>query len=75
MDKIWIRTQDRERLLLCNNFHVSLCCIKKEYDGRKYSIETNNAITLGIYRDKTRALEVLDAIMLTEANLFCMPED
>ena len=55
MNKIWIRTQDRAELMLCDYFRV-LC-----YAGSlKCDIVTKNCLTLGTYQNEARALEVLD---------------
>ena len=47
----WIRTQDKECLTKVNHLYIYNCDIKQQND-----------ITLGIYKTKERALEVLNEI-------------
>lgn len=77
--KIWIRTQNRENLLLCDNFEVACVGVNKKYVIRTFSDSTydnSGTIILGIYKDKTRALEVLDEIMksIDVSPCYNMPE-
>lgn len=72
--KIWIRTQKKDELLLCNYLRVCQCRGSSRCD-----IITKECTTLGTYKDKTRALEVLDMI---EQNMikynsipFTMPQE
>ena len=54
---IWIRSQDKEKLV-----QVDCLCIEiNEYDKKNYDI-VQGCITLGTYKTKERALEVLDEI-------------
>lgn len=71
---IWIRTQKKDELLLCN--YLRMC----QYSGSsRYDIVTKDCVVLGTYRDETRALEVLDMIekhMFDSILIpFCMPEE
>ena len=58
---LWIRSQDRERLIKVNTLFV-------EYNGDvdptiiSYRIVADKCIDLGIYKSKERALEILDEI-------------
>jgi len=59
MNGIWIRSQDRTDMELCNNLWVE---IGEDVDGNeKITIESEQTI-LGTYATKSRALEVLDEI-------------
>jgi hypothetical protein len=59
--ELWIRSQDKERLIQVENLYV-------EFNGdvdpklQPYRIVTDKFISLGIYKDYERALEVLDEI-------------
>lgn len=54
---IWIRTQKKDELLLCN--YLRVC----QYRGSsRCDIITKECTTLGTYQDEARALEVLDMI-------------
>lgn len=59
--ELWVRSQDKERLLKIISIFV-------EYNGdvnpniHTHSIIGNNCVNLGIYNTKERALEVLDEI-------------
>lgn len=74
--KIWIRTLWKDKLFLCDNFWIF------EYQNKKCDIVTlicDERITLGTYKDKARALEVLDMIenhMIKYDSIpFQMPQD
>ena len=54
--KLWIRTQDRECLTKVNHLYIY------EEGNNIYVINQQDDITLGEYKTKERALEVLDEI-------------
>ena len=55
--ELWIRSQDREKLV-----QVDCLCIEiNEYGKKNYDI-VQGCITLGTYKTKERALEILDKI-------------
>jgi len=51
---MWIRSQDKNRLLNVNGFYVNGCVIEYDFDNKFYAI--------GEYATRERALEVLDEI-------------
>lgn len=53
--KLWIRSQDKMTLCKCNNIYID-----DEWVGPYYI--KDDTLTLGIYKTKERALEVLDEI-------------
>ena len=59
--ELWIRSQDKERLIKVENLYI-------EFNGDtnpkidSHRIVTDKFINLGIYKSKERALEVLDKI-------------
>ena len=66
---MWVRTQDKKRLLKVNNFEIDVDTIITNIpDG---------FIVLGEYRSHEKALEVLDVIedFIEENDVFEMPED
>lgn len=72
MNKIWIRTQDRTELLLCDYLRVRYY---RDISSR-CDIVTNDCLTLGTYQNEARALEVLDEIMksIDVSPCYNMPE-
>jgi len=69
---MWIRTQDKEMLVNCNNFRLDWMIYKEGTSPSKYNIINDNAFLLGSYSTKERALEVLDEIQqkILSANCF-----
>ena len=61
MNGIWIRTQDRNRILFCDCFRIEKN-VNKKYNiiGGELGVET--AVELGTYKTKEKALKVLDDI-------------
>lgn len=58
---MYIRTQDREKLIPINNLTIAL-----ESEQRMiYSNNNNNYYILGFYKTKDRAIEILDDIQKT----------
>lgn len=85
---LWIRSQDIKRLLKCNFIEISGNHINKidsisfeGYDIVGYFDDTIGYATLGTYKTKERALEVLDEIQAylmsdtQQSNVYTMPED
>ncbi len=67
--ELWIRSQDREKLLKCNDIAISNNMINEietiRFKGYKivgYFDKNTEYEDLGIYKTKERALEVLDEI-------------
>lgn len=59
---LWIRSQDRTKLIKCNWLNNYKDETIVEYDGQRlYTIE-NDGTDLGAYKTEERALEVLDEI-------------
>lgn len=59
---LWIRSQDRTKLIKCNWLNDYKDESIVEYDGQRlYTIE-NDGTDLGAYKTEERALEVLDEI-------------
>lgn len=58
--ELWIRSQDRELLVLCKGFELQ----HTRYDNgcQIFAVWENNYQLVGKYKDKTRALEILDEI-------------
>lgn len=54
--KIWIRTQDRTELILCDDFRMNF------YTNSRCDIVAYDNTILGIYQSEARALEVFDMI-------------
>lgn len=79
---IWIRSQDKKRLVNCNSIVCSDCWILEEgYFILSYENATN-LVCLGNYSNKEKVLKVLDMIQKElneefEMNLeaFQMPQD
>lgn len=55
MNGIWIRTQDKKRLVNCKDIEVIDCIVISNYDKQDY-------FKLGVYQTNERALKVLDEI-------------
>lgn len=87
--ELWIRSQDREKLLKCNDIAISNNMIN-EIETRRlgykivgYFDKNTEYEDLGIYETKERALEVLDEIQNyillpntdNSAYVYKMPED
>ena len=76
MNGVWIRTQDRATLRLCENMEI---CKLNHGDMRRHEIaemKNNFKYTLGIYATQDRAIKVLDEIELFVATckgVFEMP--
>lgn len=77
---IWIRSQDKKRLVKCNSFFYSDCLILEE--GHFIASYEKYLVNLGQYSSKNKALKVLDMIQKEldeefEMNLevFQMPQD
>lgn len=64
--EIWVRTQDREFLKLCNEFRI---CQKLDY-GKVigYSIDCFD-VELGWYKTKEKALEVINDLAIHICNI------
>lgn len=67
--ELWIRSQDREKLLKCNNIAITNNIVDKidiiKFEGYKivgYFDKNTEYENLGTYKTKERALEVLDEI-------------
>ena len=65
--KLWIRSQDKIFLGECNRIMVwkTVGCKNEEYaiiNQHRYAYESDDYTTLGIYKSKERALQVLDNI-------------
>lgn len=58
--ELWIRTQDRMRLIKPNRLHIQR--ESKNWGGNWYIYESQNSLRYGTYKTKERALEVLDEI-------------
>lgn len=62
--ELWIRSQDKKRLLRCN--FIETCdpveVLESDYDIVGYFDDNIGYETLGTYETKERALEVLDEI-------------
>ena len=58
---LWIRSQDKEKLVLTKGFETQ----HTNYDGgcQIFAVWENNYQMVGKYKNKKRALEVLDEIM------------
>lgn len=59
--ELWVRTQNRERLIKCENIYID----NIGYTSQKYYISADSikvTYKLGEYKTKERALEVLDEI-------------
>lgn len=62
---LWIRSQDKERLIKPIDFYIeeNIDYVNKSSDFNIYALDfTNNDIIIGNYQTKERALEVLDEI-------------
>ena len=57
--ELWIRSQDKEVLILANHLDIYNVCFDEEV--KTWNIE-ESGVNLGEYRTKERALEVLDEI-------------
>ena len=73
--KLWIRSQDRERLTLTGDLRIDYCV-----ENGMYGIDSCDYI--GFYKTKERALEVLDEIQeklknkfLCKPNILLQPKD
>lgn len=64
--ELWIRSQDREKLLKCNDIAILNNMINEKeitrFKGYKIVGKNTEYEDLGIYETKERALEVLDEI-------------
>lgn len=58
--ELWIRTQDRMRLVKANRLHIKQ--ESKNFGGDWYIYESQNSLRYGTYNSKERTLEVLDDI-------------
>ena len=58
--ELWIRTQDRMRLIKPNKLGIKY--VGKNFDDDWIIYESQNSMRYGIYHSKERALEVLDEI-------------
>lgn len=56
--ELWIRSQDRKRLIKPNRLHVKVDPRSRE----GYIFESANSLRYGTYESEERALEVLDEI-------------
>lgn len=79
---IWIRSQDKKRLVNCNSFFYSDCLALEEGCFILSYENATNLVCLGNYSNKEKALKVLDMIQKElneefEMNLevFQMPQD
>lgn len=59
--ELWIRTQDRMRLVKPNRLAIKQ--ETKSWGGDWYIYESQNSLRYGTYDSKKRALEVLDEIV------------
>lgn len=70
--KLWIRSQDRARILKCEKLYIQVL-------NGEFHILNENEFPLGIYETRERALEVLDEIQEYISNnyaeVFEMPEE
>lgn len=76
MNKIWVRTQDGDKLILCDDFLKYL----DTYIMAILNVNKNQIFqTLGVYSTKERVLEVLneieEAMNSGETNVYHMPKD
>lgn len=62
--ELWIRTQDKEKLLVV--YELELDCYSA--NRKDYWTINNYGSTLGTYKSKERALEVLDEIQIEIEN-------
>ena len=53
---LWIRSQDRKRLIRCEELSV------QEKNQQKFAVIIGNRHIIGTYKNKQRALEVIDEI-------------
>ena len=58
--ELWIRSQDKERLILAQNLDIYDCTLEDDEEEHWWIEESG--IDLGEYTSKERALEVLDEI-------------
>lgn len=71
--ELWIRSQDKEALIICREL-----CVSGTYGNE---IIVNDICSLGKYKTKSRALEVLDEIQAylmsdsSKSNVYNMPEE
>lgn len=82
--ELWIRSQDKEKLLKCNDIAIknhrydtmdeygNRCINYKGYEIVGYFDKNTEYETLGTYKTKERALEVLDEIHQRLINLQCI---
>lgn len=60
--ELWVRSQDKERLIKVNQLEYDYTKIKEEERHKIITVLNNDCFVLGIYKTKERALEVLDEI-------------
>lgn len=65
---LWIRSQDKEKLVKCDDISISIDINVKSYKIVGYFDKNTEYELLGTYKTKKRALEVLDDIQ----NFICI---
>lgn len=79
MTPLWIRTQDRTTLRICENMEISKLDNGDMQRHGITEIKNNFKYTLGIYLTQARAIEVLNEIQkfieLDDTAVFEMPKE
>lgn len=70
--ELWIRSQDKERLVKVYDVYIEGWLIRANFQGHYSGC---NYVDLGEYNSKSRALEVLDEIQYLLNNNFCYSEE
>ena len=73
--ELWIRSQNKENLLMVNKMFCHCTCPEMEsigeyYIGNKEWVGDKDYILLGKYKTKERALEILDEIQSKIGNIY-----